>query len=686
MSKEEWNQYNGYGRFNDNGDEYEILNTNTPAPWCNLLANERFGTLISTHGTVYSFYKNASEYKLTNWCNDWAQFTPGEKFSGIFDDQYNMVYGFGYVKISSENSGIKKDMDIFVPINDDLKIQHIHLANTTLENTEIEIKYIPEVTLGIAKEITDKYIISSNEDNVIYFRNPYSEYFSNNVAYLKCVSLDGSFMDISYDTKNISSTIKVMLRAGEEKNLAILFGATDLGKNKILETIFKYSNLDNVIKEYENVKEYWRNKVVKNFDTGNKKIDILANGWLLYQTIACRLFARTSLYQAGGAFGYRDQLQDSLALINTWPEFTRSQIIKHSSKQFEKGDVLHWWHEHNNAGIRTYFSDDYLWLPYVLSEYIEKTNDLSILDVKTQYLENKMIEDGKKERYEVYNNIEDSDTIYNHALKAIKYGLSRKGMHGLLSIGDGDWNDGFSNINGESVWLTFFMIDILDRFSRLAEVMNDEINVMHFKSERHVLKHAIIDNAYDGEYFIRAFYPDGTPIGSKDSEDCKIDLISQAWAAIALVGYKDCKTEIKSSLESAEKLLVDRQHNIVKLLDPPFDSPKYNPGYIKGYVPGVRENGGQYTHAAIWFAKAYFDIGETNKGLDILDIINPINHSDTKEKADIYKVEPFVLAADVYANPDHMGRGGWTWYTGSSAWMYKIIEDNFKPKINNKKK
>ena len=396
----------------------------------------------------------------------------------------------------------------------------------------------------------------------------------------------------------------------------------------------------------------------------------------MYQTIASRLFARTGLYQAGGAFGFRDQLQDSLALISSWPERTRAQIIKHSSKQFEKGDVLHWWHEHNSRGIRTHFSDDYLWLPYVLSEYIFKTEDISILNEKTPFLEDKFMDD-KDELYDYFAPTENLATVYEHAILAIKYGLSRKGRHGLLSIGDGDWNDGFSNIKGESVWLTFFMMDILDRFAKIAELKMDEVNKMHFLSERHVLKHTIFGYAWTGDYFARAFYPDGTPIGTLESEDCKIDLISQAWAAIALKDYPDTKDEIKSSLSYAEKYLVDKKNGIVKLLYPPFDNPKNNPGYIKAYVPGVRENGGQYTHAAVWFAKAYFDINESDKGFDILNIINPINHSDTKDKADIYMAEPYVIAADVYSNKDHVGRGGWTWYTGSSAWMYKVIEDNF---------
>jgi len=403
----------------------------------------------------------------------------------------------------------------------------------------------------------------------------------------------------------------------------------------------------------------------------------MANGWLLYQAIASRLFARTGFYQAGGAFGYRDQLQDSMALIRTWPEFTKKQILKHASKQFQRGDVLHWWHEHNSAGIKTYFSDDYLWLPYVTAEYVNITHDASILHEKVPFLADVEMGD-RREIYDVFNESDDIGTVYEHCIRAIKYGLSRKGENGLLDIGDGDWNDGFSSIRGQSVWLTFFMMDILEKFAKISEIMLDEVDQMHFYSERHMLKHAIFTHAYDGNYFARAFYEDGKTLGTKDSEDCKIDLISQSWAAIALKDYCDTEEEIKSALSYAEKYLVDRENKIVKLLYPPFDNPKNNPGYIKAYVPGVRENGGQYTHGAIWLAKAYFETKQKGKAMDILKILNPINHSDNKEIADIYKVEPYVIAADVYSNVDHVGRGGWTWYTGSAAWMYKVIEDNFK--------
>lgn len=670
--------FNSYGEFSSDGKEYHIYNTDTPAPWCNILANERFGTVISNKGTVYSYYKNASEYKLTSWCNDFANFTAGETFKGIFENGYNLTYGFGYVKVTEESDTFEKYMDIFVPLSDDVKVHKITIKNKKDEEQKFDISYTLDLALGVAKEMTSSYILSRNIDNRLEFKNPYNEYFSDIVSYLKVNCLESN-AKVKYDEDTYSVNIEVSVPANSETTFALLFGSV-VDSNNIAEVIEKYSNIENISKEYEETLEFWKNKVVKHFNTGDKYIDIMANGWLLYQTIVSRLFARTGFYQAGGAFGFRDQLQDSMALIKTWPEFTRKQIIKHAGKQFQKGDVLHWWHEHNNAGIKTYFSDDYLWLAYVTAEYVNKTGDASLLNEKVPFLQDVDMQD-RREIYDVFNASDDIGTVYEHCVRAIKYGLSRKGENGLLEIGDGDWNDGFSSIRGESVWLTFFMMDILDKFAKIAELMLDEVDKMHFYSERHMLKHAIFETAFDGNYFARAFYDDGKPLGTKDSEDCKIDLISQSWAAIALKDYPDCKEEIKSALSYADKYLVDRENKIVKLLYPPFDNPKGNPGYIKAYVPGVRENGGQYTHGAIWLAKAYFEINEKDKAMDILRLLVPIYHSDSKEIADIYKVEPYVIAADVYSNVDHLGRGGWTWYTGSAAWLYKVIEDNFKEEM-----
>lgn len=667
--------FNSYGGFSKNGKEYQIYNTDTPVPWCNILANERFGTVISNKGIVYTFYKNASEYKLTNWCNDYANFIPGETFKGIFEEGYNITYGFGYVKVLEENEDIQKELDIFVPINDDLKIQKISLKNTGNKDKKVCIEYSLDMVLGVAKEMTNSYILCRKNNNRLEFKNPYNQYFSDIISYLNVAHL-GNNIDISYDENEYKVKVDVIVEAEKTTSFVILVGSTT-EYEKIQETTNKYSTIENIEREYENTKKYWSDKVVKNFKTGDEYLDIMANGWLLYQAIASRLFARTGFYQAGGAFGYRDQLQDSMALIRTWPEFTRKQILKHASKQFQRGDVLHWWHEHNSAGIKTYFSDDYLWLPYVTAEYVNITHDASILHEKVPFLAD--VDMGeRREIYDVFIESDDKGTVYEHCIRAIKYGLSRKGENGLLDIGDGDWNDGFSSIRGQSVWLTFFMMDILEKFANISEIMLDEVDQMHFYSERHMLKHAIFTHAFDGNYFARAFYENGEALGTKDSEDCKIDLISQSWAAIALKDYTDTQEEIKSALRHAEKYLVDRENKIVKLLYPPFDNPKNNPGYIKAYVPGVRENGGQYTHGAIWLAKAYFETKQKDKAVDILKILNPINHSNNKEIANIYKVEPYVIAADVYSNVDHVGRGGWTWYTGSAAWMYKVIEDNFK--------
>lgn len=671
--------FNSYGGFTKNGDEYHILNTNTPLPWCNVMANENFGTIISSYGTVYTYYLNSREFKITDWCNDWVEFKPGEEFKGIFSDNYNynLVYGYGYTRVIEEEDYITKTMDIFIPKDDNVKIQYIKLENTYGEEKEIEIEYKLNPTLGVTRETNLGYILSKVDNNTMILKNPYSIDFANCEVFEFVVNESDNITFEFKDEYKVNIKIKILPNTTEE--FAIILGACE-NSQYIKEARGKYSNIKAVQDEYLNTKKYWRKLVVpkEKFNTGDKYTDIMANGWLLYQTIVCRLYARSGFYQSGGAIGFRDQLQDTLSLISSSPDITRRQIILNSSKQFEKGDVLHWWHEHNNAGIRTYFSDDYLWLPYVLSEYINKTKDYSILEVKTKYLEDKYM-GNKRELYEVFHNINIDDSVYNHAKKAILYGLSRKNeANGLLDIGDGDWNDGFSNIRGQSVWLTFFMMNVLDRFKSIAKYMNDEEMLDICKKDRHLLKHSIIDNCWDTDHFVRAYFENGEVLGAYSNKECKLDIISQSWAVISMIKDKDVKYELETCMEAAYKFLVDKENMVVRLLYPPFDKPKNNPGYIKAYVPGTRENGGQYTHAATWFAKAYFELKNKEKGMEILKYINPIYHSDTKEKADKYMVEPYVIAADIYSNPDHPGRGGWTWYTGSSSWMYKVIEDYLK--------
>ena len=666
--------FNMYGGFNKSGDEYHILNTDTPVPWCNVMANENFGTIVSSYGTVYSYYKNSQSFKISNWCNDWISFKQGETFEGIYDNNYNMIYGFGYTKVTQEDNEVKKNMCIFISTYENIKLQRISLKNLSKENKKVNISYSIDPVLGVVKDVNRNYVLCKEAKNSLEFKNPYSLEFSDCIAYITVLGKSKD-MNVKYVSDEYKVIVEVELQKDEEAEFTIILGCTEK-----LEDINRIQNMfestDSIKREYDNTVNYWRKLVVKNMKLDDEYLNIMANGWLLYQTIVCRLFARSGFYQSGGAIGYRDQLQDTLALISSWPERTRQQIVLNASKQFEKGDVLHWWHEHSGAGIRTYFSDDYLWLPYVLSEYVNRTGDISVLDETTPYLEDKPM-NGKREVYDVYRNIDKYDTVYNHAKKAIEYGLSRiNEKSGLLKIGDGDWNDGFSNIRGESVWLTFFMMNVLEKFIYLANIKFEFELSNEYEKKIEELKESVLKNAWDTDHFVRAFFENGEVLGSYVNKECKIDLISQAWAVISMKTYGDVQDKLKMCMETAQKYLVDKKLGIVKLLYPAFNNEsKNNPGYIKTYVPGIRENGGQYTHAAVWFAKAYFEMNEYKKGEEILKMINPISHSDTKEKADIYMVEPYVVAADIYSNSEHPGRGGWTWYTGSSGWMYKVIED-----------
>ena len=667
--------FNMYGGFNKAGDEYHILNTKTPVPWCNVMANEKFGTIVSSYGTVYSYYKNSQSFKISNWCNDWISFKQGESFEGVFDSNYNLAYGFGYTKVFQEDDDVKKELDIFISSYENVKLQRIKLKNLNKEKTKkVKISYAIDPVLGVVKDVNRNYILCKEIDNGIELKNPFSLEFSNCVTYLSVVAKSKE-VNVTYNTKNYKVTTEIELKSEEEAEFTILLGCTE-NQEDISNLISKFDDVEAINRELDNTINYWRNLVVKNMKLEDEYLNIMANGWLLYQTIACRLFAKSGFYQSGGAIGYRDQLQDTLALISTWPEKTRSQIVLNASKQFEKGDVLHWWHEHNNAGIRTYFSDDYLWLPYVLAEYVTRTGDISVLDERTPYLEDKPM-NGRREAYDIYHSIEKYDSVYEHAKRAISYGLSRINEEsGILKIGDGDWNDGFSNIRGESVWLTFFMMNVLEKFIYLANIKSDYEITKEYKEKIEFFKNSILKNTWDEDHFVRAFFENGKILGAYSNEECKIDLISQAWAVISMKQFPDVKDKLEKCLATADKYLVDRKVGIVKLLYPAFNNENLdNPGYIRAYVPGIRENGGQYTHASVWLAKAYFEMGDYKKGEEILKIINPIYHSDSKEKADIYMVEPYVMAADIYSNDEHPGRGGWTWYTGSSAWTYKVIED-----------
>ena len=463
------------------------------------------------------------------------------------------------------------------------------------------------------------------------------------------------------------------LPAGQERAATFRLG---VGRNiaDVQTLIHRFRSADASRRALEGVWEYWNRTLgAVQVETPDPSVNVLANGWLLYQTLSSRLWARTGFYQSGGAFGFRDQLQDVMALVHAEPALAREHLLRAATHQFREGDVQHWWHPPGGRGVRTHFSDDYLWLPYATCRYVACVADTGVLDEPVPFLEGRALKPEEESYYDLPNRSATSATLYQHCVRAIERAL-KFGEHGLPLMGCGDWNDGMNLVGkegrGESVWLAFFLHSVLTQFADLAVRHNDAAFSERCLTQARQLKENIEQHAWDGQWYRRAYFDDGQPLGSRTNPECQIDSLPQSWSVISHAGDPE---RARQAMQAVDARLVRRDAGLIQLFDPPFDHSALNPGYIKAYIPGVRENGGQYTHGAIWTTMAFALLGETERAWELFALLNPVHHGATPDQIATYKVEPYVVAADVYAVAPHTGRGGWTWYTGSAGWMYRLL-------------
>jgi cellobiose phosphorylase len=716
--------YNGLGGFTPDGREYVITTANghlTPTPWVNVLANPNFGTVISESGLAYSWSENAHEFRLTPWGNDPVSDSRGEAFylrdeeNGQFwsptplpcrgATPYVTRHGFGYSVFEHTEHGIYSELWVYVALDAPIKFAVLKVRNESKRFRRLSATGYMEWVLGDLRSNSTMHVTTEIDPNsgALFARNPYNTEFSDRTAFF---DVDDASRTVSGDRTEFLGRNRTLSApaAMTRKRLSGKVGAAldpcaaiqvsfDLADGQEREIIFRLgvgqdaNDAKQLVDRFrgstvargalDRVWQHWTHTLgAINVETPDQSFNLLANGWLLYQTLACRLWARSATYQSGGAFGFRDQLQDVMALIHSRPHLVREHLLLCASRQFPEGDVQHWWHPPTGRGVRTHCSDDYLWLPLTTCHYVLTTGDSGVLDEPIPFAKGRLVNATEDSYYDRPGRSENTASLYEHCVQAILNSF-KFGEHGLPLIGSGDWNDSMNLVGehgkGESVWLGFFLYEVLMRFTEVARTYGDESFAERCVGEAEELLRNIEKNGWDGEWYRRAYFDDGSPLGSSANPECKIDSIVQSWSVLSGAGDPE---RSRMAMESLNEHLVDREHGLIKLLDPPFDKTAMNPGYIKGYVPGVRENGGQYTHAAIWAAMAFARLGDKQRAWELFTMINPVNHAKSPEETATYKVEPYVVAADVYAVSSNCGRGGWTWYTGSAAWMYRMMVES----------
>jgi cyclic beta-1,2-glucan synthetase len=711
--------FNGIGGFGAQGREYVISSAGgqvTPAPWINVVANPGFGFQVSSDGAGCTWARNSRENALTPWSNDPVTDRSGETIY-LRDEEsgelwsptpapirsehahYSCAHGFGYSRFEQRSHGVAVELTTFVPLADPIRICRITIRNESPRERSLSVTGYAEWVLGPSRALGAPHLITELDASTraLFARNPWNPAFPG-VAF---ADLGGRQTEFTCDRREFlgrhgaldapaalvsgnpftgragtaldpcaALRARFELEPGASAEFVLLLGqATDPTAAQALITRYRAADI-NI--ELDAVRAHWDELFSHvQVKTPDRSFDIMMNGWLLYQTLACRTWARAAFYQASGAYGFRDQLQDAMALGIARPSLLRAQILRAASRQFPEGDVQHWWLPHNGIGVRTHISDDRVWLAYVTAHYVTLTGDRAILDEKLPFIDGPPLPRERHDAFFEPTVSENTATLFEHCRRGLEGSLTT-GEHGLPLIGTGDWNDGMNRVGehgkGESVWLGWFLYSTLTAFAPLAQTRGEVKLATSWLGHATKLRTALEQHAWDGEWYRRGFFDDGTPLGSAANDECRIDAIAQSWSVISGAASP---ARAARAMESLETHLLSREPPLARLFVPPFDSSRQEPGYVKAYPRGIRENGGQYTHAAIWTVIALALQGKAARAMEVFRMLNPIERSASRADVQRYKVEPYAVAADVYGEAPHAGRGGWTWYTGSAGWLYR---------------
>jgi cyclic beta-1,2-glucan synthetase len=714
--------FNGLGGFAAEGREYlTILDGEnfTPAPWINVIANPSFGFQVSTEGSGCTWALNSQQNLITPWSNDPVGNAPGEVIY-IRDEEtgevwgptalpirekgspYTATHGQGYSRFEHSAHGLALELLQYVPVDDSIKISRLKITNHSTRPRKLSVTAYVEWVLGNSRSATLPYIVTEidPQTGAMFAQNPWHNDFGDQIAFAdlrgrqtgwtgdraEFVGRDGALdrpLGLTQGTKlsnrvgsgldpcGALQTYVVLNAVGSVEIVFFLGEAANRASAQALVAKYRMADLDAVLaaatKQWDDITGAVQVK------TPDRALDILVNRWLPYQSLACRIWARTGFYQASGAYGFRDQLQDVMTLCVSRPDLSRAHLLRAAARQFPEGDVQHWWLPETGRGIRTRVSDDRIWLGYVVAYYVERTGDVSVLDEMVPFLEGPVLHDGERDSFFQPTVSTTKASLFEHCALGLEQSLAT-GPHGLPLMGTGDWNDGMDRVGaggrGESIWLGWFLYSTLGNFARLADQRGESQRAQEWLEHAATLKDALEQNGWDGDWYRRGYFDDGTPLGSVSNSECRIDAIAQSWAVISGAAEP---ARAERAMAAVDKYLIRRDDRLALLFTPPFGSnASPDPGYIKGYPDGIRENGGQYTHGAMWSAFAFAKLGDGDRAFELLSLLNPINHANSQTGIHRYKVEPYVISADVYSMPPHVGRGGWTWYTGSAGWFYRV--------------